>query len=866
MDDTIPGDKNRNRPTVPTVLTFRDRLHAYKVASLVRWRAIYHTEATVRVEHPDDEHLASKYFHQLYAIATEADWQRLVNAHQRFQQALDGLASVLRDLGRYDKRLEEAGGFKSHPNILSATAIFAPDPDAADSGTPFYNDPWRIPNTHRYQLVRHTSKMLAFIGASGTVTMGAQHHCFICPDDDAWARVQAARTVIVEAEQAWTNLLTELGHYDPQRVPVAILESDAGSVIEAVNELPLTHVFKRPAEVPAIGKIPLDRVLAGPWQPRKLFNEDSLKAMAESISEHGLQNRILVVHHAGYYFLVGGERRTRASRIAGLVEIDAEIKEMTAQQAWVIGLLDNLEREELTPIEEGMALAKLVEIEGSESAVERKLKRPRSYIKSRILIARSAPELHEALAKPSDDKGGISVTVARYIAEGAPDDHRTQRLALRQVQEKLRAGRRLSEAEIRREAENAALKNHKATLEALGWHIAEQHDGRPVFWSDADMPTEWSGLDILDAVRQERRPTPVKQIDEPLTDEEWSWLRARGIQNYWGREYAPWVRVDQPGAKFWSRTQARQLAGETQTLLEQYQRDLATKGWTLEVRHGHWSIVSANNRKKTAYKWDDGVAIVEAILSGALAESDQDAKTTPCIACSKPATDYCQILNGKACAACATAAEEKYKAEERAISEAIAQTIAPALAAASDQALRLILLRSCISNYGAPTNSDLLGISGNARAEETLAAITNADHDLLLRATIGALQRSFAGRGGYRQTIATWLGLEGIGHAEDDEGDEAFYDDEGDEEEFNSGQDGDRQDSAKPTLNTELIAALEKAGYRHIGTFERSGGIIAHQVQRTWGDDTAAEEGDDEVITLFGDAGVINFLEQDDLS
>jgi len=96
-------------------------------------------------------------------------------------------------------------------------------------------------------------------------------------------------------------------------------------------------------------------------QPRKQFNEDALQDLAESIKQHGVLQPILVQKRENYYEIIAGERRWRAAKIAGLKEVPVIIKDFTEQEIVEVALIENIQREDLNPIEEAMAYKRLLE-------------------------------------------------------------------------------------------------------------------------------------------------------------------------------------------------------------------------------------------------------------------------------------------------------------------------------------------------------------------------------------------------------------------------------------------------------------------------------------------------------------------------
>lgn len=105
----------------------------------------------------------------------------------------------------------------------------------------------------------------------------------------------------------------------------------------------------------------INRIEPNKNQPRKEFNEDALQELAESIKQFGVIEPLVVVKRKGYYELIAGERRWRAARLAGLKEVPVVIKDYDDQQIVEIALIENIQREDLNPIEEAHAYERLIE-------------------------------------------------------------------------------------------------------------------------------------------------------------------------------------------------------------------------------------------------------------------------------------------------------------------------------------------------------------------------------------------------------------------------------------------------------------------------------------------------------------------------
>lgn len=122
-----------------------------------------------------------------------------------------------------------------------------------------------------------------------------------------------------------------------------------------------------PADAPAppgLTRVPLAGLKPSPHQPRRDFDEDAIRALAESLKRRGLIQPIVVRPAPGGHELVAGERRARAARLAGLDSLPALVREMSDEEAAETALVENLQRADLNPIEEARALRRLCELPG----------------------------------------------------------------------------------------------------------------------------------------------------------------------------------------------------------------------------------------------------------------------------------------------------------------------------------------------------------------------------------------------------------------------------------------------------------------------------------------------------------------------
>lgn len=131
-------------------------------------------------------------------------------------------------------------------------------------------------------------------------------------------------------------------------------------------------------------------------QPRKQFNEESLDELAESIKLHGVIEPLVVTKRDNYYLLVSGERRWRASMKAGIKEVPVVIKDYTDQEVLEIGLIENIQREDLNPIEEAKAYKQLIDEFGlKQDDIAKRVSKNRSTITNIMRLLKLCNKVQE---------------------------------------------------------------------------------------------------------------------------------------------------------------------------------------------------------------------------------------------------------------------------------------------------------------------------------------------------------------------------------------------------------------------------------------------------------------------------------------
>ena len=181
--------------------------------------------------------------------------------------------------------------------------------------------------------------------------------------------------------------------------------------------------FESTASNEAVMLIDINKIEPNKSQPRKNFSESSLEELAQSIKQYGVIQPIIVKKSSGGYELVAGERRWRASKIAGIKEIPAIIKDYDEDKLFEIALVENLQREDLNPIEEAMGYSKLSDNFGfSQEEISKRVGKSRSAVANSIRLL-SLDDNTQALVK----SGKLSAGHARTII---PVDDEKQRLEL----------------------------------------------------------------------------------------------------------------------------------------------------------------------------------------------------------------------------------------------------------------------------------------------------------------------------------------------------------------------------------------------------------------------------------------------------
>lgn len=192
----------------------------------------------------------------------------------------------------------------------------------------------------------------------------------------------------------------------------------------------------------------LDQLSPNPFQPRSDFDQEKLDELAQSIKEHGIIQPIVVRHIEGKYQIVAGERRWRAAQIAGLEKVPVVVKEMDDASMMQMALIENVQREDLNPMEEALAYKRLMEeFELKQDEVASRVGKSRSTVANSVRLLNLPEEVQNLVSQ-----GNISSGHARALLGLASKDMViklaerivSKGLSVRQVEEIIKDMHRLS--------------------------------------------------------------------------------------------------------------------------------------------------------------------------------------------------------------------------------------------------------------------------------------------------------------------------------------------------------------------------------------------------------------------------------------
>ena len=181
-----------------------------------------------------------------------------------------------------------------------------------------------------------------------------------------------------------------------------------------------------------VEEINLSEIRSNPYQPRKTFNEESLNELATSIKQYGIVEPIIVKKSIKGYELIAGERRCKAAKIAGLTKVPAIIKDFNDQEMMEIALIENIQREDLNPIDEATSVANIIKLRGmTQEEFAATFGKSRSYVTNLLGLLNLPKDVQNKLINKE-----ISMSHARVLSK-IDDEEKVIILADKVIKEKM---------------------------------------------------------------------------------------------------------------------------------------------------------------------------------------------------------------------------------------------------------------------------------------------------------------------------------------------------------------------------------------------------------------------------------------------
>lgn len=194
----------------------------------------------------------------------------------------------------------------------------------------------------------------------------------------------------------------------------------------------LFSFMRHDEEVPKnkqIQDLELDKIVPNRYQPRREFSDDSIKELAETLDKDGLLQPIVVREDDDQYEIIAGERRYRAAKSLGWKTIPAIVKNMNDDQAASLALIENLQREDLNPIDEAKAYTNLMKLNDlTQTALAKDMGKSQSYVANKLRLLKLSDEVQQALIA-----GKITARHGRALISLSEDD---QKRVLKEIEEK----------------------------------------------------------------------------------------------------------------------------------------------------------------------------------------------------------------------------------------------------------------------------------------------------------------------------------------------------------------------------------------------------------------------------------------------
>ncbi len=244
-----------------------------------------------------------------------------------------------------------------------------------------------------------------------------------------------------------------------------------------------------------IKEIPVSEIRSNPYQPRKHFDEVALQELADSIKEHGILEPVIVKKAIKGYDLVAGERRTKAARLAGLEKIPAIVKDFSDEAMMELALLENIQREDLSAIEEAEAIKNIMDkLNYTQEMIAKRFGKSRSYITNLLGLLNLPKNVQDDVVN-----GNISMSHARVLSKFEDMDKvqemanviKTNKMSVHELEEISQAGDIEKKNKVRRVSVQTSSRHkiYEATLrEVIGAKVTISNGKITIpFVTDADL-------------------------------------------------------------------------------------------------------------------------------------------------------------------------------------------------------------------------------------------------------------------------------------------------------------------------------------------------------------------------------------------
>lgn len=224
-------------------------------------------------------------------------------------------------------------------------------------------------------------------------------------------------------------------------------------------------------------EIPVDQIRPNPNQPRREFDEEALAELAASIRQHGVVQPVVVTADSEGFTLVAGERRWRAAQMAGLTTVPAVVRQMEPVAMTAVALIENLQREDLTPLEEAQAYLALQEQFGlTQEQIAETVGKSRPQIANTLRLLQLEPQVQEMLARQEIAMGHAKVLLS--VADGKRQlalarAVRDEGLTVRSLEERLQQAVTGRRAKARQQARRGRTRQDDPLLASMATQLEQ---------------------------------------------------------------------------------------------------------------------------------------------------------------------------------------------------------------------------------------------------------------------------------------------------------------------------------------------------------------------------------------------------------